>query len=61
MDNLISVTEAASILGVSTVRIRQMITEGVIKSARKIGRNYVIRLDEIEKLHKRRVAKEQTA
>lgn len=54
MNNLISVTEAAQILGVTSARVRQMIAENVIRTARKIGPNWAIDVEEIEMLHERR-------
>jgi len=39
---LLSSAEAARILGVSPMRVRQLLSQGRIKGARKIGRDWVI-------------------
>jgi excisionase family DNA binding protein len=44
---LLSTSEAAEKLGVSAIRIRQLIQEGKIK-AKKLGRDYVIEESELE-------------
>ena len=44
---MLSTSEAAEKLGVSAIRIRQLIQEGKIK-AKKLGRDYVIDESELE-------------
>lgn len=46
----LTTAEAAERLGVSTTRIRQMILEGVIKGATKVGQNNLIPEKEVKRL-----------
>lgn len=59
MKGYVSTKEAAERLGkgteagtLSTTRVRQMITEGVIVGAQKFGRDYFIPESEIKRLEK---------
>jgi excisionase family DNA binding protein len=52
MKDLVSTAEAAKRLNVTTTRIRQMIIEGVIVGADKLGRDYFIPEREIVRLEK---------
>ncbi len=55
-DNLLSVMEAAEKLGVSRWRVNQFINEGRLP-AKKIGRSYVIKESDLEKLQERKVGR----
>lgn len=50
MKGFLTTKEAAERLGVSAARIRQMIIEGVITEAEKVGRDNFIPEKEIERL-----------
>ncbi len=52
MKGFLTTTEAAERLGISPSRVRQMIIEGVIKGAEKMGRDNVIPEAEIGRLEK---------
>ena len=55
MQDFISTTEAAKILGVSRVTLFNKIKSGEIK-ATKVGRNYIISKEEIMKLAENRLS-----
>jgi predicted site-specific integrase-resolvase len=46
----ITTRETAEILGISPVRVRRMIMDGIIKDVEKFGSNNAISVEEIEKL-----------
>jgi excisionase family DNA binding protein len=52
MKDLMSVKETAAVLGVSDVRILQLIHQGVIPTAGKMGRSYVITRATVQRLER---------
>lgn len=57
--NLITTTEAADILGVSLVRVWQMIVEGKFPDSYKFGNMWVLKRSSVEEF-KRQKEEEQT-
>ncbi len=55
-DNLLSGMEAAEKLGVSRWRVNQFINEDRLP-AKKIGRSYVIKEDDLELVRKRKIGR----
>lgn len=55
---LITVTEAAALLGISRVAVFKRIKKGQLK-ARKIGRNYVISVNDVSGVLKRTITDKQ--
>ena len=58
MSEYISVSEAAKLLGISRVAVFKRIKNGQIK-AEKVGRNYVIKLDDLGQIFKEKISKEK--
>lgn len=52
MGNLLTTKEAANILGVTYVRINQLITAGELP-AEKYGRDYMVKIADVESLKNR--------
>jgi excisionase family DNA binding protein len=50
MKDLMSAKDAATLLGVSHVRVLQLIHEGVIPTAGKMGQSYVLERAVVERL-----------
>lgn len=51
LDNLMTVKEAAQVLGVTPIRVRQFCTEG--RLGRRFGNRWAITKDEVRKFKKR--------
>jgi len=52
-EQLFSTEEAATALGISTARIRQLIATGLAKPLRKVGRGWLFDAAEVERLRDR--------
>lgn len=58
MSEYISVSEAAELLGISRVAVFKRIQKGQLK-AEKVGRNYIIKVDDLGQIFKEKISKEK--
>ncbi len=58
MSEYVSASEAAKLLGISRIAVFKKIQNGQIK-AEKVGRNYIIKLDDLGQIFKEKISNEK--